>query len=33
MFGKDEAPETKLAERFWKELDDSPFVMLGLKGR
>lgn len=32
MFGKDEPPETKLAKKFWKELDDSPFVMLGLKG-
>ena len=32
MFGKDESPETKLAKKFWKELDDSPFVMLGLKG-
>ncbi|MEO7814428.1 MAG: pyridoxamine 5'-phosphate oxidase family protein [Sphingomicrobium sp.] len=32
MFGKDETPETKLARKFWKELDDSPFVMLGLKG-
>ena len=32
MFGKDETPETKLARKFWKELEDSPFVMLGLKG-
>ena len=32
MFGKDESTETKLAKKFWKELDDSPFMMLGLKG-
>lgn len=32
MFGKDENPETRLAKKFWKELDDSPFVMLGLDG-
>ena len=32
MFGKDETPETRLARKFWKDLDDSPFVMLGLKG-
>ena len=32
MFGKDETPETKLARKFWKELSDSPFIMLGLKG-
>ena len=32
MFGTDESPETKLARKFWKELDDSPFIMLGLKG-
>ncbi len=32
MFGKDQTPETKLARKFWKELDDSPFIMLGLKG-
>ena len=32
MFGKDEAPETILRNKFWKELEDSPFVMLGLKG-
>ncbi len=32
MFGSDEAPETALRKKFWKELDDSPFIMLGLKG-
>ncbi len=32
MFGKDETPETTLRKKFWKELDDSPFIMLGLKG-
>ncbi|MEO6579532.1 MAG: pyridoxamine 5'-phosphate oxidase family protein [Sphingomicrobium sp.] len=32
MFGKDEAPETTLRKKFWKELSDSPFIMLGLKG-
>ena len=32
MFGNDQSPETKLARKFWKELDDSPFIMLGLKG-
>lgn len=32
MFGKDENPETKLRRKFWSALDDSPFVMLGLKG-
>ncbi|WP_309603536.1 pyridoxamine 5'-phosphate oxidase family protein [Sphingomonas sp.] len=32
MFGTDESPETKLARKFWKDLDDSPFIMLGLKG-
>ena len=30
MFGKDEAPETRLRKQFWKELDDSPFMMVGL---
>ena len=32
MFGKDEAPEVRLEKKFWKELDGSPFVMLGLQG-
>lgn len=32
MFGKDEAPEVRLKKEFWKSLDDSPFVMLGLQG-
>ena len=32
MFGKDEAPEITLRKKFWKELNDSPFIMLGLKG-
>ena len=32
MFGKDEAPEITLRKKFWKELDESPFIMLGLKG-
>ena len=32
MFGKDEAPETRLRRKFWSALDDSPFMMLGLKG-
>lgn len=30
MFGKDEAPEIRLRKQFWKELDDSPFMMVGL---
>lgn len=32
MFGREEAPETELRKKFWKELDDSAFVMLGLQG-
>lgn len=32
MFGPDETPEVTLRKKFWKELDDSPFIMLGLKG-
>ncbi len=32
MFGKDETPEAKLEKAFWDELEDSPFVMLGLQG-
>ena len=32
MFGNDDSPEVALKKKFWKELDDSPFIMLGLKG-
>lgn len=33
MFSNDDAtPETKLRHKFWRALDDSPFVMIGLKG-
>ncbi len=32
MFDKDVAPEVALRKKFWKELDASPFIMLGLKG-
>ena len=33
MFSNDDAtPETKLRHKFWSALDDSPFVMIGLKG-
>lgn len=32
MFGKDEDTETRLKKAFWEALDDSPFIMLGLKG-
>lgn len=32
MFGHEEAPEVELKTLFWKELGDSPFVMLGLEG-
>ena len=32
MFGNDDAPEVALKKKFWKELDASPFIMLGLKG-
>ena len=32
MFGNDDSPEIALRKKFWKELDDSPFIMLGLKG-
>lgn len=32
MFGREDAPETELRRKFWKELDDSSFVMLGLQG-
>ncbi len=32
MFGKEQAPAAELRTLFWKELGDSPFVMLGLQG-
>ena len=32
MFGSDDTPETRLRRKFWKAIDDSPFMMLGLKG-
>ena len=32
MFGTDDSPEITLRKKFWKELDESPFIMLGLKG-
>ena len=32
MFGREDAPENELRKKFWKELDDSAFVMLGLQG-
>ncbi len=32
MFGKEAAPEVELKQLFWKELQDSPFMMLGLQG-
>ena len=32
MFGREEAPEVELKQLFWEELNDSPFVMLGLVG-
>ena len=32
MFGNDDSPEIKLRKKFWTALDDSPFIMLGLKG-
>jgi general stress protein 26 len=32
VFGNDEAPEIRLRKKFWEELDDSPFLMLGLEG-
>jgi len=32
MFGKDEDTETRLRKAFWEAMDDSPFIMLGLKG-
>ena len=32
MFGKEAAPEVELKRLFWKELQGSPFMMLGLQG-
>jgi general stress protein 26 len=32
MFTKEQAPEVELKALFWEELQDSPFVMLGLIG-
>ena len=32
MFGKEQTPEIELKKLFWKELQDSPFMMLGLQG-
>jgi general stress protein 26 len=32
MFGREEAPELELRKLFWAELNNSPFVMLGLVG-
>ena len=32
MFGKEQAPEVELKKLFWRELRDSPFMMLGLQG-
>lgn len=32
MFGKEAAPEETLRKKFWENLDDSPFIMLGLQG-
>ena len=32
MFGREEAPEVELKKLFWAELNDSPFMMLGLVG-
>ena len=32
MFGKEPAPEVELKQLFWKELQGSPFMMLGLQG-
>ena len=31
MSGQKDA-ETRLAEKFWEEIEDSPFIMLGLQG-
>jgi hypothetical protein len=32
MFGKDEDPETRLKKQFWKELQSTRTLMLGLHG-
>jgi len=32
MFGNDDDNDTRLRKAFWKALDDSPFIMLGLEG-
>ncbi len=32
MFSSDENPEIKLRKKLWNAIDDSPFIMLGLKG-
>ena len=32
MFGSDENNDSRLRREFWKALDDSPFIMLGLEG-
>ena len=32
MFGKDEDNDTRLRKQFWEAMDDSPFMMIGLKG-
>ncbi len=32
MFGKEDVPEIELRKLFWKELEGSPFMMLGLEG-
>ena len=32
MFGNDDDNDTRLTKLFWKALDDSPFMMLGLEG-
>jgi general stress protein 26 len=32
MFGNNDDTATRLREKFWEALDDSPFVMLGLEG-
>jgi general stress protein 26 len=32
MFGNDDDTQNRLRKEFWTELDNSPFVMLGLQG-
>ena len=32
MFGNDDDNDTRLTKLFWKALDNSPFMMLGLEG-